>query len=123
MKESRIASPVPNTESSLRHLPLVDLLVDTKTELLELALRSGLKVFTTMLEEDRTAICGPRYAHEPERPASRAGTTRSEVVLGGRKGAIQRPRGRTVAGEGALPPFEGAAALRRAARRCVVAVL
>jgi hypothetical protein len=26
---------------------------------LELALRSGLKVFTAMLEEDRTAICGP----------------------------------------------------------------
>lgn len=84
MKKSRIASPVPDPESSLRHLPLVDLLVDTKTELLELALRSGLKVFTTMLEEDRTAICGPRYAHEPERPASRAGTTRSEVVLGAR---------------------------------------
>ena len=55
MKKSRIASPVPHPESSLRHLPLVDLLVDTKTELLELALRSGLTVFTTMLEEDRTA--------------------------------------------------------------------
>jgi len=78
-RESRIAPPVPQAESPLRHLPLVDLLVDTKTELLELALRSGLKVFTAMLEEDRTAICGPRYAHEPERPASRAGATRSEV--------------------------------------------
>ena len=54
MKTSRIASPVPHVESPLRHLPLVDLLVDTKTELLELALRSGLKVFTAMLEEDRT---------------------------------------------------------------------
>jgi hypothetical protein len=32
----------------VRHLPLVDLLVDTKTELLELALPSGQKVFTTM---------------------------------------------------------------------------
>jgi hypothetical protein len=62
MKKSRIA--VPHTESPLRHLPLVDLLIDTKTELLELAPRSGLKVFTTMLEEDRTAICGLRYAHE-----------------------------------------------------------
>jgi hypothetical protein len=40
MKKSRIASPVPHAESALRHLPLVDLLVDTKTELLELALRS-----------------------------------------------------------------------------------
>ena len=62
-----------------------------------LALRSGLKVFTTMLEEDRTAICGPRYAHEPERPACRAGTTPSEVVLGrpeGRHPAAARARRR-----------------------------
>jgi hypothetical protein len=29
----------------VRHLPLVDLLVDTRTELLELAIRSGMKVF------------------------------------------------------------------------------
>ena len=72
MKKSRIAAAVPHAESPLRHLPVVDLLVDTKTGLLELALRSGRKVFTTRLEEDRTALCGPRYAHEPERPASRA---------------------------------------------------
>lgn len=104
--KSRIARPVPQDESPLRHLPLVDLLVDTRTELFELAMRSGLKVFTTMLEEDRTAICGPRYAHEPDRPASRAGTVRSEVVLGGRKVAIQRPRVRTADGEVALPTFE-----------------
>jgi transposase-like protein len=85
---------------------LVDLLVDTRSELLELVTRSGLKVLTTMLEEDRTALCGPRYAHEPERPASRAGTVRSEVVLGGRKVAIQRPRVRTAAGEVPLPTFQ-----------------
>jgi len=69
-------------------------------------MRSGLKVFTAMLEEDRTAVCGPRYAHEPDRPASRAGTVRSEVVLGGRKVAIQRPRVRTADGEVALPTFQ-----------------
>ena len=57
--KSRIAHPVPQVES-VRHLPLVDLLVDTKTELLEWAIRSGLRVFTAMLEEDRTVICGPR---------------------------------------------------------------
>src|SRR5438876_1153126 len=110
-RKSRIASPVPQVESPQRHLPLVDLLVDTKTELLELALRSGLKVFTAMLEEDRTAICGPRYAHEPDRPASRAGTTRSDVVVGGRKVTIQRPRVRTAAGEVALPTFQTMAAV------------
>jgi hypothetical protein len=70
-------------DSRLRHLPLVDLLVDSKTELYELALRAGLQVFTAMLEEDRTAICGPRYAHLAERTASRAGTAPSESRAGG----------------------------------------
>jgi putative transposase len=121
--KSRIAAPVPQAESPLRHLPLVDLLVDTKTELLELALRSGLRVFTTMLEEDRTAICGPRYAHEPDRPASRAGTTQSEVVLGGRKVVIQRPRVRTAAGEVALPTFQTMAATDPLDRRVVEQML
>jgi putative transposase len=121
--KSRIAPRVPQAESPLRHLPLVDLLVDTKTELLELALRSGLRVFTTMLEEDRTALCGPRYAHEPDRPASRAGTTPSEVVLGGRKVAIQRPRVRTSAGEVALPTFQTMAATDPLDRRVVEQML
>jgi transposase-like protein len=80
--------------------------VDTRAELLELVTRSGLKVLGAMLEEDRTAVCGPRYAHEPDRPASRAGTVRGEVVLGGRKVAIQRPRVRTAAGEVPLPTFQ-----------------
>src|SRR6266498_2182472 len=75
-----------------RHLPLVDLLVDTRAELMELAVASGLKVLHTMLEDDRTTICGPRYRHQAERPASRAGSVPSEVVLGGRKVAIRRPR-------------------------------
>jgi transposase-like protein len=90
----------------LRHLPLVDLLVDTKTELFELALRSGLKAFTQMLEEDRTAICGPRYVHEPARPASRAGYARGEVILGGRKVIVRRPRARTADREVPLPTFQ-----------------
>jgi len=121
--KSRIAAPVPQAESPLRHLPLVDLLVDTKTELLELALRSGLRVFTTMLEEDRTALCGPRYAHEPDRPASRAGTTPSEVVLGCRKVLSQRPRVRTEAGEVALPTFQTMAATDPLDRRVVEQML
>jgi hypothetical protein len=53
----------PAAVESPRHLPLVDLLVDARSELFELAVRSGLKVLETMLEADRTAICGPRYAH------------------------------------------------------------
>src|SRR6266853_3692605 len=89
-----------------RHLPLVDLLVDTRAELMELAVASGLKVLHTMLEEDRTAICGPRYQHQSERAASRAGTVPSEVVLGGRKVEIRRPRVRANGEEVALPTFQ-----------------
>ena len=83
-----IARPIPQDDSPTRHLPVVDLLVDTRTELCDFAVRSGLHVLTAMLEEDRTAICGPRYAHHPDRRASRAGTVPNEVVLGGGKVAM-----------------------------------
>jgi transposase-like protein len=85
---------------------LVDLLVDMRTELFELMVRSGLRVLDAMLEEDRTALCGPRYTHDAERAASRAGTVGSEVVLGGRKVAIQRPRVRADGREIPLPTFQ-----------------
>lgn len=92
-RESRTVNRSHQIDSSTqRHLPLVDLLVDTRAELMELAIASGLKVLTTMLEADRTAICGPRYQHQDERDASRAGTVPSEVVLGGRRVQIRRPR-------------------------------
>ena len=68
MKKSRIARPIAAVESpAVRSLPLVALLVDTKAELFELMVRSGLRVLDAMLEEDRTALCGPRYAHQPAR--------------------------------------------------------
>jgi putative transposase len=99
---SRQVESVPTT----RHLPLVDLLVDTRTELLELAVRSGMKVLEAMMEEDRTALCGARYAHEPDRAASRAGSVASAVVLGGRKVSLRRPRVRAAGQEVALPTFQ-----------------
>ena len=91
------ASPPP------RHLPLVDILIDTQAELQELVVASGLKVLEAMLEEDRAAVCGPRYAHQPARQAYRTGHTPSQVVLGGRKVAIRRPRARRAGEEVPLP--------------------
>ena len=106
-RESRTVDRSHQVDSSShRHLPLVDLLVDTRSELMELAVASGLKVLTTMLEEDRTAIAGPRYQHQTERQASRAGTAPSEVTLGGRKVAIRRPRVRRNGAEVPLPTFQ-----------------
>ncbi len=72
-RESRTVDRSDQVDSlTPRCLPLVDLLVDTRAELMELAVASGLTVLTTMLEEDRTAICGPRYAHQTARASSRA---------------------------------------------------
>lgn len=106
-----------------RHLPLVDLLIDTRAELMELAVASGLKVLHTMLEDDRTAICGPRYRHQGDRAASRAGTVPSEVVLGGRKVQIRRPRVRAQGNEVALPTFEAFADTDPLNRRVVEQML
>jgi putative transposase len=106
-RESRTVDRSNQVDSpTQRHLPLVDLLVDTRGALMELAINSGLQVLHTMLEEDRTAICGRRYQHQADRTASRAGTVPSEVVLGGRKIAIPRPRVRRDGAEVVLPTFQ-----------------
>jgi transposase-like protein len=106
-----------------RHLPLVDLLVDTRAELMELAVASELKVLHVMLEDDRTAICGPRYVHRPDRQAIRAGTVPSEVVFGGRKVAIRRPRVRANGHEVPLPTFHAFADTDLLNRRVVEQML
>ena len=48
-------------------------------------------------------VCGPRYAHQPARQAYRTGHTPSQVVRGGRKVAIRRPRARRAGEEVPLP--------------------
>jgi transposase-like protein len=122
MKKSRTVGR-PVAVESPRHLPLVDLLVDARTELFELAIRSGLKVLETMLEEDRVALCGARYVHMAERCASRAGTVSSEVVLGGRKVAVRRPRVRADGHEVPLPTFQAMADVDPLNRRVVEQML
>ena len=80
MKKSRTVHPTAGVESpTTRRLPLVELLINTEAQLFDLAVRSGLQVLDAMLEEDRTAICGPRYAHQADRTASR-GLVRSPYV-------------------------------------------
>ena len=124
MKKSRTVRPAAGVESPPpRRLPLVELLIDTEAELFELAVRSGLQVLDAMLEDDRTAICGPRYAHQADRTAARAGTVASEVVLGGRKMAIRRPRVRAARQEVPLPTFQTMAQTDPLRRRTVEQLL
>jgi len=123
-QQSRTVHAVAQAENpESRHLPLVDLLIDTRAELTELVVRSGMKVLEAMLEEDRTAVCGPRYVHQDDREAVRAGTTASAVVLGGRKVQIRRPRVRADKTEVPLPTFEAMAQTDPLNRRMVEQML
>ena len=107
----------PSSPPPQRRLPLVDLLVDTSAELWALVVETGLQVLAAMLEEDRRRLCGPRYMHDAGRRATRAGTVRSAVVLGGRTVAMQRPRVRDASGEVTLPTFEAVRATDPLTRR------
>jgi putative transposase len=125
-QQSRTVGPRNQAENGApgsRYLPLVELLVDIRAELMEIAVASGLKVLQTMLEEDRGALCGPRYAHQADRRASRFGTAPSEVVLGGRKVVIRRPRVRSSKAEVPLPTFQAVAATDPLERRAVEQML
>ena len=99
MKKSRRVRPIAAVAAfTIRPLPFVELLVDTKTELFELMVGSGLRVVDALLEEDRTVLCGPRDVRQAARNASRAGTVLSEVVLVGLKVTVARPRVRAACG-------------------------
>lgn len=93
-------------EEQLR-LPLVDTLVDIRADMLEVVVSAGMRVVEAMFEEDRVRICGPKHARAPGRDVVRGGTVDGELVLGGRRVAVRRPRVRRVGGkEVHLPSHE-----------------
>ena len=53
---------------------------------------AGLQVMTAMMDEDVTALCGPKGRHDPQRTAVRHGTEAGSVTLGGRRVPVRRPR-------------------------------
>jgi transposase-like protein len=70
-----------------------------RRDLREFVIAAGTAALAAVLEDERTRAVGPRYAHLPGRRARRAGSTRGELVMGGRRVQVRRPRARTVAGE------------------------
>src|SRR5262249_55905921 len=60
---------------------------------------AGMVALAEMLEREREEACGPRYAHLPGRNARRMGHAAGELVLGGRRVAVRRPRARTLDGQ------------------------
>ena len=82
-------------------------LLDARAALYTTVMQAGMNVVQAMLEDDRARICGPRYEHQARRRAHRAGHADGELVLGGRRVRVPRPRARGVDGrEVALPTWE-----------------
>jgi len=79
-----------------------------RSHLQDLVVNAGFEALASLLEAERTAICGPRYRHAgPARSAYRSGHAPSELVLGGRKVSVRRPRVHSVDGqELALPSWQ-----------------
>ena len=91
-------------------VPFLDVLASIEHSFFDLCIAAGRQVLDAMMEQDREALCGPRSRRDPDRRAGRAGTTTSEVTLGGRRIRIPRPRVRSTAGEElALPSYVFAA--------------
>ncbi len=80
-------------------LPLPMLMFTLRRGLREFVVETGMHALEALLEEERTAACGTRYEHDGERTATRYGYAPGEVVLGGRRVRVKRPRVRSVDGE------------------------
>ena len=87
--------------SPQRPLPLAAFL---RGRLHDFVVDSGLAVLQELFEEERSAACGERYRHDAERQASRHGRAPGELVMGGRRVAVQRPRVRTRGGAELMLP-------------------
>ena len=91
-------------------LPLLGAFVGIERSYFDLCIHAGQQVLDAMMEHDREELCGPRWQRDPDRQAGRAGTTPSEVTLGGRRIRMTRPRVRSRARrELDLPSFAFAA--------------
>lgn len=78
-----------------------------RSNLFGLVMHAGLLSLQAMLEEDRVKLCGPRYEHDRERTLYRAGHAPGELVMGGRRVSVKRPRVRSKSGEEVnLPTWE-----------------
>src|SRR5436190_11692296 len=93
--------------SATRRVRLGEVLVQARTALREMVVGAGFQVLTAMLEEDREALCGPRYQQSETRQAYRHGSEEAPVVLGGRKVRVKKCRVRSAGGgEITLPTWQ-----------------
>src|SRR3989454_5144818 len=104
MEKHRTKAPVADpifpslTPASTSQQLLPRVVLDTRLALRDFLLAAGLQELREAFEEDRTLLCGPKGKVQTDRRAYRHGHDVGELVLGGRKVRIAKPRVRTVDG-------------------------
>ena len=111
MKKRAIREPSCQPQVTVQLLlPVLSRLRAVREGFFELCLRVGEQALDALMEQDRTELCGPKWARQPSRQAGRGGSTASEITLGGRRIRVRRLRAAAVDGrELALPSFLWAA--------------
>lgn len=84
-------------------------LQDVRASFERFCLTAGLATLASMMEEDATCLCGPRYGRADGKGGYRWGKTKGNVGFHGGKVGVERPRVRARdGGELALPSWEAA---------------
>jgi putative transposase len=121
MRKSARRSAEEQSGGAQQQLPLRDLV---REALFDTVIVSGLEFVGEVLEEERTALCGPRYQHDRLRHALRGGCVASSLSLGGRRVEVARPRARSVSGqELSLPSWQAWSARDPLERRAIEQML
>lgn len=99
MKRSTRKKAANGVESlGQRVLPMAAVMFTLRRGLREFVVETGMQTLTALLEDERTALCGERYRHDAGRRATRAGHAPGELVMGGRRVRVSRPRVRSADG-------------------------
>ena len=101
-KRARASGPKQFPVPAEVTIALEEIAGSAKEELLALAVGTGLQVMQVLMEEQVTALCGPRSKHNPERAGYRHGRGSGSVTLGGRRTPIEHPRVRAADGSSEL---------------------
>lgn len=93
-------------------LPMVAAVALTRRSVLELVHQLGFQALEALLAEDAAGIAGPKGKRNAARSVNHWGFTLGELVLGGRKVRVRKPRLRAAGGgaEVAVPAFDALAA-------------
>jgi hypothetical protein len=80
-----------------------ELLGVMQNSLESVALKLGMLIASSLLEDEVTRLCGRRHERQPHRTQTRYGHQRGTATLAGQKIAIARPRVRRTDGGGEVP--------------------